>query len=62
MIMQQLQSSRRRFLQTTISVPILTGLGISAFAAETTGIVGATETTSEISKSGEIKFQLGLAS
>ncbi|MDR2755982.1 MAG: sugar phosphate isomerase/epimerase [Planctomycetaceae bacterium] len=62
MIMQRIQSSRRDFLRTTVSVPFLTGLGVSAFVTETAGTVGATETTAEVSKSGEIKFQLGLAS
>ncbi|MDR0336195.1 MAG: sugar phosphate isomerase/epimerase [Planctomycetaceae bacterium] len=70
MIRQQPQSSRRRFLRTTLAVPVLAGSGISAFVAGTTGAKETISTTNsttkethaEISKSGEIKFQLGLAS
>lgn len=63
--MQRTPSSRRRFLQTTVTVPFLAGFGVSAFATETEKTVKTAETTStnaEISQSGEIKFQLGLAS
>jgi sugar phosphate isomerase/epimerase len=64
MIMQHSQSTRRRFLQktvTTVTVPFLAGFGVSAFAAEATKTIKTTE-NAEISQSGEIKFQLGLAS
>ncbi|MDR1964361.1 MAG: sugar phosphate isomerase/epimerase [Planctomycetaceae bacterium] len=51
MIMQQIRRSRRFFLQTAVSVPFFAGIGAVA-----------SETKSEISKSGAIRFQLGLAS
>jgi sugar phosphate isomerase/epimerase len=48
-----MKPSRRRFLQTAVAAPILAGFGMSNVIAKD---------NQEVSKSGEVKFQLGLAS
>ena len=49
-----MNSTRRNFLQTVAAAPLFAGLGITTSTATTTA--------AEVSKSGAVKFDLGLAS